>query len=257
MKRILITGARAGIGLDVALRLLDRGYTVYVTVHSESSVEPLKDRLLAFGDRAIVEKLDILQEADRLKVKNWNIDVLINNAAIGDSGPLDEIPAQRMRDVIETNVIATLQLTQEVLRQMKVRRQGRVIFISSLAGLMPTPFFSPYSFTKFAIESIASSLRKEVKSFGIYVSVINPGGYNTGFNRKNIQKKYEWLNVENLDPLQIKQIKKEEAMIYRYEMQSTKSIAKKIVKAVESRFPSYRYFAPWWQGLGVFFIRLF
>jgi short-subunit dehydrogenase len=257
MKRILITGARAGIGFDVAQRLLDNGHTVYVTVHSEPSVAVLKEQLVVYGDRAIVEKLDILKEEDRQKVRDWDLDVLINNAAIGDSGPLDEVPAQRLRDIIETNVIATLQLTQEVLLQMKERRQGRVIFISSLVGLIPAPYMSPYSLTKYAIEGIAGSLRTELKTFGIHVSVINPGAFKTGFNRKNIQKKYEWLNVDKLDPVQAKRIKKEEAVIYRYEMQSTKSIAKKIVKAVEARFPYRRYFAPWWQGLGVFFLRLF
>jgi short-subunit dehydrogenase len=122
---------------------------------------------------------------------------------------------------------------------------------------MPTPFFAPYALTKHALESLASSLRSEVKAFGIYVSLINPGGYNTGFNKKFIAKKYEWLDMENLDPLVYKQMKKSEKMIYRYEMQSTKSIVRQIVKAVESSSPKKRYTAPIWQAFGVFFIRMF
>ncbi|MCW8827073.1 MAG: SDR family NAD(P)-dependent oxidoreductase [Gammaproteobacteria bacterium] len=257
MKNILITGARSGIGLDVAKRLLERGHTVFATVHHQSSVVSLQSELAVYGERAIVEKLDILDDEDRLKVQDWDIDILINNAAIGDSGPLSTIPAQRVKDVLETNVVATLQLTQQVLLKMRERRRGRIIFISSLAGLIPTPFISPYALTKHAIENIAGSLRGELKSFGIDVSLINPGGYNTGFNEKNIQKKYEWLDIEQLDPLEQRRMKREESIIYTFEMKSTASIAKQIVKAVEARHPKRRYSAPFWQSWGVFFIRMF
>ena len=257
MKKILITGARGGIALDATKRLLDNGHTVYATVHFESDVAPLKEKLSSYGERAIVEKLDILDKDDRKKVNQWEIDVLINNAAIGDSGPLAEIPIERVRDVIETNVIATLQLTQGVLVQMKKRRQGQVVFISSLAGMMPTPFLSPYALTKHALESITGSLRAELKSFAINVTSINPGGYNTGFNKKNIEKKYEWLDESSMPAAERKRMKFEESVIYGFEMKSTKSIAKKVVKAVEARRPAKRYTAPWWQSLGVFFIRLF
>ena len=256
MKKILITGARGGIALDAAKRLLDNGHTVYATVHNESDVTALKEKLSSYGERAVVEKLDILEKNDRQKVKNWDIDVLINNAAIGDSGPLAEIPAQRIRNVLETNVVATLQLTQDVLTQMKKRREGRVIFISSLAGMMPTPFIAPYALTKHAMESISGSLREELKPFGIDVTSINPGGYDTGFNEKNITKKYEWIDEANMDQIELREMKKAESIIYTFEMKSTKSIAKKVVKAVEARHLARRYSAPWWQAMGVFFIKL-
>ena len=73
MDRILITGARGGIGLDAAKRLLTLGYTVYATVHHRKSVEPLKEELRSFGELAIVEKLDVLDANDREKVKSWDI----------------------------------------------------------------------------------------------------------------------------------------------------------------------------------------
>lgn len=256
MKKILITGARGGIALDAAKRLLDNGHTVYVTVHNESDVAALKENLSSYGECAIIEKLDILEKNDRQKIKNWDIDVLINNAAIGDSGPLAEIPAERIRNVLETNVVATLQLTQDALVQMKKRRKGRIVFISSLAGMIPTPFLAPYALTKHAMESMSGSLREELKPFGIDVTSINPGGYDTGFNKKNIEKKYEWIDEENRDPRELGEMKKAESMIYTFEMKSTKSIAKKVVKAVEARRPARRYSAPWWQAMGVFFIKL-
>lgn len=257
MPKVLITGARGGIAFDVTRRLLEKGHTVYATVHNESDIARLKEKLTGHGKRAVVEKLDILNEADRNKVINWDIDILINNAAIGDSGPLAEIPAERVREVIETNVVATLQLTQKVIKQMKEKAAGRIIFISSLAGMMPTPFLSPYALTKHAIESIASSLRFEVRKLGIKIITINPGGYATGFNKKNIEKKYSWLDENSLDPAVYKDMKRAEKMIYFFEQKSTATIAKKIVRAVEARKPARGYTAPWWQGVGVYILRLF
>jgi short-subunit dehydrogenase len=257
MKKILITGARDGIGLDVTKRLLEKGYVVYATVHYDADVASLKEKLSEYGKRAVVDKLDILDESDRNKVKNWDIDILINNAAIGDSGPLAEIPVERVREVIETNVIATLQLTQQVLVQMKEKDNGRIIFISSLAGFLPTPFISPYALTKHALESVAGSLRYEVRSLGIKIITINPGGYDTGFNKKMIEKKYAWLDEDRLDKREHKTMKQAEKLIYFFEQKSTATIAKKIVKAVEVQKPARRYVAPWWQGVGVYILRLF
>ena len=87
MARILITGCRGGIGLDVACRLLKRGHSVYATVHREASVDELRSVLTSFGENFVVDKLDVTEANDINKVDEWDIDVLINNAAIGDSGP--------------------------------------------------------------------------------------------------------------------------------------------------------------------------
>ena len=91
MASILITGCRGGIGLDVACRLLKRGHRVYATVHRETSIDELRSVLKSFGDNFVVDKLDVTEAKDIDKVEAWDIDVLVNNAAIGDSGPLAEI----------------------------------------------------------------------------------------------------------------------------------------------------------------------
>ena len=257
MKRVLITGCRGGIGLNVAKRLLDKGDKVYATVHLDESIDELKKELKRYGERAVVERLDLLNYKDHEKVDGWDIDVLINNAAIGDSGPLAEVPIERVRAVFETNVFAVLKLTQRVLKKMIKKKSGRVIFIGSIAGLIPTPYYSPYAMTKFALENVVFSLRSELKSFGISVVAINPGTYDTGFNKKFLDKKYEWFNRGGLYKDCVDEIKKSEKDLMRMELASTDSIAKKIVRAVVVKNPRRRYSAPLWQYFAVPFLRRF
>lgn len=245
--KILITGCKGGIGLDAARRLAVRGHSIYATVHSEGSIESVKTAFGADAANVTVEKIDITNAADREKAGKWDIDVLINNAAIGDSGPLAEIDIDRMKRVLDVNIFGALELTRKFIPRMAERKSGRIIFIGSIAGLIPTPFLAPYGMSKFALESIAFSLRTELKTFGIDIVMVNPGGYNTEFNQKNISKKYEWIDSSVLYKGHMDVIKKAEGMIIRSELQDTSSIARQIVKAVEDKRPKRRYVAPLWQ----------
>ncbi len=257
MARVLITGCRGGIGRDVACRLLKRGHRVYATVHREAAVEELRSVLKSFGDNFLVGKLDVTEASDINKVDAWDIDVLINNAAIGDSGPLVEIDPQRIRAVFETNVFSALRLTQKVVPKMIARGGGRIVFMGSMAGLIPMPFYAPYAMTKSALESVASSLRTELKPFGIKVIIINPGGYNTGFNQKNLAKKYEWMDVNGLYKDHMGYVSEAGERLMKRELQDTQSIAKQVVKAIESRRPKRRYVAPKWEWIFLPLVRWF
>jgi len=257
MASILITGCRGGIGLDVACRLLKRGHTVYATVHKESSVDELRTVLPLFGENFVVDKLDVTVVNDINKVDQWDIDVLINNAAIGDSGPLAEIDPQRISAVFATNLFSTLRLTQKVLPKMIAKGRGRIVFMGSMAGLIPMPFYAPYAMTKSALESVASSLRTELKPFGIKVILINPGGYHTGFNQKNLAKKYEWMDINGLYKDHLAYVREAGEQLIKRELQDTRSIAKQVVKAVESRQPKRRYVAPKWEWTFLPLVRWF
>ena len=245
--KILITGCKGGIGLDAARRLTARGHTIYAAVHNEGSIGRVRAAFTENASNVTVEKIDITDAADREKASRWDIDVLINNAAIGDSGPLAEIDLDRVKRVLDVNVFGALELTRKFIPRMAERKSGRIIFIGSMAGLMPTPFLAPYGISKFALESIAFSLRTELKPFGIDVVMVNPGGYHTDFNEKNIGKKYEWIDSSTLYKGHMDVIKKSEAMITRSELKDTASIASQIVKAVEDKRPKRRYVAPLWQ----------
>ena len=257
MTSILITGCRGGIGLDVACRLLKRGHWVYATVHRESSVDELRTVLKSFGETFVVDKLDVTETDDINKVDGWDIDVLINNAAVGDSGPLAEIDPQRISAVFETNVFSALRLTQRVVPKMIAKGGGRIVFMGSMAGLIPTPFYAPYAMTKFALESVAFSLRTELKPFGIKVIVINPGAYNTGFNERNLARKYEWMDADGLYKDHMAYVRQEEETLIKRELQNTKNIAKQVVRAVEAPRPKRRYVAPKWQWIFLPLVRRF
>ena len=251
MLKVLFTGCKGGIGLQAAEKLLKAGHFVYVTVHEEESVPEVKMKLVEFADNCHIEKLDITKSEDRDKIKEWDLDVLVNNAAIGDSGPLAEIDVERIRKCLDTNVIATIEVTQIALQRMIKNKKGRIVIMGSMAGLLPTPFLAPYAMTKFTLESVAFSLRTELKPFSIPVVIVNPGSYNTGFNEKNINRKYDWMKPDGYYKDHMSAIKKAEKQILGIEVRNTNAISDKVVKAVTAKHPKRRYKAPWWQWIFV------
>jgi short-subunit dehydrogenase len=246
MASILITGCRGGIGLDVACRLLRRGHTVYATVHRAISVNDVRTALRSYGEDFVVDTLDITKPSDFDKVDNWDIDVLINNAAVGDSGPLAEMEIQRVETTCETNVFSTLRLTQKVVPKLIEHGGGRIVFMGSMAGTVPTPFYAPYGMTKFALESVVSALRTELKPFGIKVIIVNPGVYKTGFNESFMSQKYEWMGAQSLYKDHMAYVRRAD-WVMKLGLPSTWSIARQVVRAVEARWPKRRYVAPGWE----------
>jgi short-subunit dehydrogenase len=258
-KTILITGAGTGIGKDVAKSLLARGHTVYATTYSETEAEALQIEL---GREAQVFKLDITSAGDRAKIAELGLDVLINNAAQSLSGSLADVKIDRVRRLFEVNLFSSLELTQIAIRSMIARGGGTVIFMSSVTGRVPEPFVMPYSMTKFAISAAAAGLREEMKELGkgIHVSVVEPGPYNTGFNKKMVNSQFEIMEKEGslFSRAQIETRKKAIDLRLRWlEVGSTDSVVRKIVKAAEAKKPKLRYVAPWTFALLVRLLRIF
>jgi short-subunit dehydrogenase len=134
------------------------------------------------------------------------------------------------------------------------------LFVSSLAGRITMPYLGPYAMTKFAISAGAEALRSEVRQVrkNVHISLIEPGAYHTGFNQKNIAKKYEWMNEHSFFYPVLDAIRKKEELQFRVtEAKSTASIVRQIVKAVEAKKPKLRYSAPAWQKIGVQTLRVF
>lgn len=245
-KTILITGCRRGIGRDSALALARRGHMVLATTHTQAAAEGLS-RAAAAEDLPLESfKLDVTKDADRYRIREHGIDVLINNAALGDSGSLAEVDIDRVRNCFETNLFGPIQLTQIALEQMLDRDSGTVIFISSLAGRITVPFLAPYTMTKFAISSGAETLRKELlRVSDVHVSIVEPGSYHTGFNQEMLAKKYSWMDEKTYFRSIIGRIRSGENRYYRLtEQASTASIVRQIVRAAEAERPKLRYTAP-------------
>lgn len=259
-KTILITGAGSGIGKDTALALAKRGHDVIATTETDEQSLTLKNEAAQTGLRMNIFKLNILNETDRNKIEAYDLDVLINNAGVGESGSMAEIDIGKVRYNFEVNVFSAFQLSQIALRKMFAGKKGTVLFISSLAAKIPMPFLAPYCMSKAALSCGAEALRKEIHQIekNIHVSIIEPGAYHTGFNQKNIAKKFVWMNRDSYFYSITALLKSREERQFRtIEMNSTKSIVSKIVKAAEANKPRLRYSAPWWQAFGIYILRLF
>lgn len=192
VKNILITGAGSGIGKLTALTLAKLGHFVIATTETKTQATILKKDVQALGLVMMVEKIDITDPIDREKAWEHEIDVLVNNAAVKEGGALVDIPEENLRKQYETNVFATILLTQKFARQMIQQRNGKIVFVSSASGLMVNPFSGPYASSKFALEAIATTLGQELQEFNVEVATINPGPYLTGFNDREFQAWQYW-----------------------------------------------------------------
>lgn len=258
-KTILITGAGTGIGRDAALALAARGHEVLATTVDAAQAAALQQLAAQRGLRLQSFKLDITDAADRALLDAHAIDVLVNNAALGESGSLAEVDMDRVRRVFEVNLFSTLALTQVALRGMIDRQRGTVVFISSIAGRVPFPFLMPYSMTKFALSAAAAGLRAEMDQLGkgIAVCVVEPGAIHTGFNQSMAASKYAWMGPDSYYYGQREAMQAEEKRTFGFlEAKSTASVVAKIVQAAEAKRPRLRYVAPWIQGLGVRLARM-
>lgn len=193
-KSILITGAGTGFGRAAALELAAKGHDVIAAVHLPGQMSAMRAEAAEHGVPMRVEHLDLLNESQRQAAGQWEIDVLVNNAAIGEGGPISEIPLDLVRRVFEVNVFATLALTQDIVRHMVGRGHGRIVFVSSIAGLTAGAYLGAYAASKHALEAIAESMSNELAPHGVEVATLNPGPYATGFNEVMVAGPQRWYD---------------------------------------------------------------
>jgi short-subunit dehydrogenase len=259
-KVILITGAGSGIGRATAIELAKNEHHVIATTHTIQQADEFKQWCLEHKVAMEIFKLDITIEHDRNLILNYGLDVLINNAAIGEFGSLAEIPVDKIRYNFEVNVFSTIEITQLALKDMMRKDKGTVIFIGSLGGRIALPFLAPYSMTKFALAGAIDAFKQELKKVtkNVHVALIEPGAYHTGFNQKNIAKKYEWMNEHSYFYKIKDRIRRGEERAFKLlEHKSLSSIVQKIVIASQAEKPGLRYAAPLWQSIGVQLLRIF
>ncbi len=182
MTTIMITGAGSGLNNGAALELARRGHDVIACVENYPQHRALELQAKDRGVTLRIEKIDVTHEGDRKRAASWEVDVLVNGAGIIEGGALVDIPDENVRRQFEVNVFGPLQLTQGIARKMVARRSGRIIFMSSVVGILSGPFVGAYGASKHAIEGIAEAMAMELQEFGVEVATINPGPYLTGFN---------------------------------------------------------------------------
>jgi NAD(P)-dependent dehydrogenase (short-subunit alcohol dehydrogenase family) len=186
---VLITGGTDGLGKAATMLLARQGYLVYAAGRSSSKREEL-DRI-AHEERLPIRTLE-MDVADDASVqygvefvleKGGGIDVLINNAGVGYMAVVEELRLKDFRRQFEVNLFGVVRVTQAVLPHMRQRRSGRILMMSSVAGLVSPPTYGAYSSSKHALEGLTDALRLELFSFGIEVILIEPGYIITNFQQ--------------------------------------------------------------------------
>ncbi len=199
-KTVLITGAGSGFGRFAAVQLAGRGHRVIATVENDTQAAELS----AAQPTLTVAKLDITNANDVATLDQWALDVFIANAGMGQTGPLSVIPMARLRAVFEVNVFGTFAVTQRVAQAMRRKRAGRILIVSSIAGVRAGIGSGPYAMTKHALQAFGTALRAELAPLGVDVALINPGPFATGFNDRMANDPGPWFDRKTADPEDVK-----------------------------------------------------
>lgn len=175
-KVVLITGGSSGIGKSIGEFLHQKGFVVYGTSRNPEKITNSIFPLVALDVR---DKQSIVNCVAEVIQKSGRLDIVINNAGVGITGPIEEIPTEEIRNNFETNLFGPIEVMKAVLPQMRAQKSGLIINITSIAGYMGLPYRGIYSASKGALELITEALRMEVKSFGIQITNVAPGDFAT------------------------------------------------------------------------------
>jgi NADP-dependent 3-hydroxy acid dehydrogenase YdfG len=180
-----VTGASSGIGEATALALAEAGCAVAVAARRADRIEPLAERIIAEGGRALAVTADITDEAqargfvDRAHDELGGLDILVNNAGVMLLGPFESQSGDDWRRMVETNCLGLLYCTHAALAHMRPQESGDIVNVSSVAGRRASAFAATYNLTKFGVTAFSEALRQEALHANIRVSVVEPGWVET------------------------------------------------------------------------------
>ena len=180
-----ITGTSRGFGREWAIAALERGDKVAATARKTDTLADLAEK---YGDALLPIALDVTdREADFAAVKAAHdhfgrLDIVVNNAGYGHFGFVEELTEAEARAQLETNLFGALWVTQAALPYLRAQRSGHIIQVSSIGGITAFPLVGIYHASKWALEGLSQSLAQEVAGFGIHVTLIEPGGFDTDWS---------------------------------------------------------------------------
>jgi NAD(P)-dependent dehydrogenase (short-subunit alcohol dehydrogenase family) len=177
-KTILVTGVSSGIGSAIASRLAKDGHRVFGTQRAAGDKRPDGVELLVLD---VCSDDSVRSCVEQLLGRAGRIDVLINNAGYLQAGAIEEVTMERAHAQFETNYFGVVRMVKAVLPAMRIQKSGLIATMSSLAGIVPLPFWGHYNASKFAVEGLMETLRYELKPMGIRVAMVEPGAIKTPF----------------------------------------------------------------------------
>lgn len=175
-KVVLITGGSSGIGKSIGDFLQQNGYVVYGTSRNPDQV---LDSIFPLVSMDVRKSESIRKAIEKVITSTGRLDIVINNAGVGITGPLEEIPIQEIKNNFDTNLFGPIEVIKAVLPQMRNQKSGLIINVTSIAGYMGLPYRSVYSASKGALELITEAVRMEVKPFNIQITNVAPGDFAT------------------------------------------------------------------------------
>lgn len=242
MGTVLVTGASTGIGEACALRLDRLGHRVYAGVRREADGERLRAAASERLQPVLVDVTDTGQveaAAKQIGAEAGGLQGLVNNAGIGKGGPVEYLPLDDWRTQLEVNVIGQVAVTQAMLPLVRQGR-GRIVFMGSIGGKASTALTGPYNASKHAIEAIGESLRYELRPWGIWVAVVEPGAVKTPIWDKT-REEADRLERDLPDEARDRYSKHIAAIRKALEMQARRGVAPELVaRAVEHALFSSR-----------------
>lgn len=180
-KNVLITGCSSGIGWTLALEFQQRGYRVWATARNLQSLQDLADKNIQLLSLDVNSESQVEEVVQTIIKTDGHLDMLVNNAGYGSMGPLIDLPGEELEHQFSTNVFAPMRLIRKVAPQMCARKQGTIVNIGSVSGVLCTPFSGSYCASKAAFNVLSDVLRMELKPFGIRVVTVQPGAVQSRF----------------------------------------------------------------------------
>jgi NAD(P)-dependent dehydrogenase (short-subunit alcohol dehydrogenase family) len=235
-----ITGTSRGFGREWTIAALERGDKVAATARNTDSLSDLVDK---YGEAILPIALDVTdRDADFAAVKQAHdhfgrLDIVVNNAGYGHFGFVEELSEADARDQIETNVFGALWVTQAALPFLRAQGSGHIIQVSSIGGITAFPLVGIYHASKWALEGFSQALAQEVAPFGIHVTLIEPGGFDTDWSGPSSKHSAELPDYAELHR-QVDEVRKSRWA----KPGDPKASAAAILKVVDAQDPPLRVF---------------
>jgi len=245
-KTILITGCSTGIGYTTAKVLKERGHTVIATARKADDVARLQAEGFTALQLDLADSASIQQAVEKaLALTGGKLDALFNNGAFGQPGAVEDLSREVLRFQFETNLFGTHELTNLVIPIMRKQGHGRIIYNSSVLGLVALTYRGAYNASKFALEGLADTLRLELRGTGIHISLIEPGPILSHFRQNSFALYKQNIVIEHSAHrdkyLAMEARLQKEGAAVPFTLPA-EAVAKKVVHALEAKRPQIRYY---------------
>jgi NADP-dependent 3-hydroxy acid dehydrogenase YdfG len=238
----LVTGATSGIGEATAYRLQALDYVVFAAGRNPEALDTLRSRGLQARALDVTDEAAVARLAEEIYADYGGVDVLVNSAGFPLPCPLEQVALSDLRNVFETNVVATLHLSQAVLPGMRARGAGTIITIGSTGGRFTSPGAGAYHIAKYGVEALSLALRAEVAQFGVRVVLIDPTGVRTRFVTSQLEATPSYADDDPYGEFKRRYAATTRSLTEMPGMMvGADTVARAVIRAVKSRNPKPRY----------------